>query len=396
MVFLLASAYLLVRALDSRDWRDTALAGIVVAFTIGIKPSNALFVAPAVLCLLVARRWTQTGAFLGALLPGLFVLALWKQRGLGQLPAFASYGSDNGGVAAAGVNLPLASLTEPFQKYIDLNWGHLQQNMDGVREFFWAVRPLQFVPLAGVLAIGRRSWPKAVLIFFWFAIFFVVKGTSDEANIESASFFRLLMPAFPAFLLLLASIPLLVPTFALTKRVFVPAPALRRAPGRRVLGAAVALLVVLPLILVAGTSAQSDPRAVVYFAQDVYIPVTKAFALEANQQGRRVVLTWKAPYSGSTSVFYTVLRSPYRAPDPTGGDRTVTEGLSCRDRVHGSSLTCHLFMDRLAPTTTLRYVDRPPEGRWTYRVGMSANWLDDPTLGDVLMVSEPATVKVND
>ena len=36
----------------------------------------------------------------------------------------------------------------------------------------------------------------------------------------------------------------------------------------------------------------------------------------------------------------------------------------------------------------------PPPGVWTYRVGMAANWLDDPTLGDVLMLSAPATVTV--
>ncbi len=145
MVFLLVTAYLLVRGLDSRDWRDTALAGLVGAFAIGIKPSNALFFGAAVLCLVVARRWTQTGAFIAAMVPGLVILALWKQRGLGELPAFSSYGGDNGSVAAAGVNFPLGSLTSPFSRYLDLNWGHLQQNMDGVREFFWAVRPLEFI-----------------------------------------------------------------------------------------------------------------------------------------------------------------------------------------------------------------------------------------------------------
>lgn len=396
MVLLLVSAYLLVRGLDSHDWRDTALAGIVVSFTIGVKPSNALFVGPAVLCLLVARRWLQSGAFLAALLPGLFVLALWKQRGLGQLPAFSTRGADDGSLAALGPNVPLGSLTEPFHKYLDLNWGHLHQNMDGVREFFWAVRPLEWLVFAGAIAIARRSFPKMVLIFTWFAVFFVIKGTADEANIESASFFRLLMPAFPAFLLLIACIPLLVPTFGLTRRLFVAAPPLRRKTGYRTLGAAVAFLVLLPLILVAGTSAQSKPNAITYTAQDVYIPVSSAFHLEARQSGNRVILTWQAPYTGSVKVFYSVLRAPYRAPDPTSdGERDAIEGIACRDRQNERSLPCNLFMDRLAPTADLRYVDRPPPGRWTYRVGLSANWLNDQNLGDLLVLSTPVTVRTS-
>ena len=32
-------------------------------------------------------------------------------------------------------------------------------------------------------------------------------------------------------------------------------------------------------------------------------------------------------------------------------------------------------------------------GDWTYRVGVSANWLNDPTLGDVYVLSGPAAVR---
>src|SRR5262245_44391837 len=119
MVCLLVTAYLIVRALDSGDWRDTVLAGLAGAFAIGIKPSNALFFGAAVLSLLVARRWVQTASFLCALVPGLIVLAVWKQRGLGELPAFSSTGGGGGGsrVAAIGADVPLASLFSPIDKY---------------------------------------------------------------------------------------------------------------------------------------------------------------------------------------------------------------------------------------------------------------------------------------
>ena len=52
-------------------------------------------------------------------------------------------------------------------------------------------------------------------------------------------------------------------------------------------------------------------------------------------------------------------------------------------------------MERLAATRLPTYLDRPRKGgRWTYRVTVSANWVDDPSLGDALMLSEPVTVTV--
>ena len=394
MVFLLLSAFLVVRAVDTRDWRDTALAGIVLSFAIGIKPSNTLFVGAAVLCLLVARRWLQLGTLLAAMVPGVLLLALWKERGLGQLPAFASLGGNQGQPATIAAGLPLESLTTPFNKYIDLNWGQLHKNIDGVREFFWAVRPLEFVPLAGLLAIGRRSWPKAVLVFSWFAIFLVAKGTDDQANIEDASFFRLLMPSFPAFLLLLASLPLLVPDFGPTKRLWsVPAPSAWR-PGRRLFAVVVTVAVVLPLIVIAGTSAQSKAEAVTVAVQGVYVPV-RDMHLEATVTGGRVRLRWQ-PYTGTTRIFYTVLRSRPIEPDPSNPrDRKSIDGIACRPRINGSAIDCQVFMERLAATRLPTYVDRPRKGgRWTYRVTVSANWVDDPSLGDALMLSKPVTVTI--
>ena len=157
------------------------------------------------------------------------------------------------------------------------------------------------------------------------------------------------MPSFPAFLLLLAAIPLLVPAFSWSRRVLpdpVPALPTRRA-GRRVLAVAAVVLVVLPLIFVAGTTPQSTAEAVSYPFQDVYVPV-RDFGLKVANVGGRQVLTWKRPYSGKTAVFYTILRSRPVAPDPSSnGDRKAIDGLACRDRQHGAPLNCLLYMDRL-------------------------------------------------
>jgi hypothetical protein len=157
------------------------------------------------------------------------------------------------------------------------------------------------------------------------------------------------------------------------------------------LAAAGAVLVVLPLIFIAGTTPQSRAEAVNYRLQDVYVPV-RSFRLRAARSGATEGLTWDAPYSGGTKVFYTVLRSPPVSTDPDNNDRKTVQGLSCKERQHGAPLSCDLVMDRLATTADLRYVDRPPPGRWTYRVGMTANWVNDTSLGDVMIVSDPVTI----
>ena len=121
---------------------------------IGIKPSNALFFGAAVLCLLVARRWLQTGVVPAALVPGLIVLALWKQRGLGELPAFSSTGRRRRRPGRDRRKPAARRHRPPVDRYVNLDWHHLHQNIDGVREFFWAVRPLEFIVFAG---LHRRS-----------------------------------------------------------------------------------------------------------------------------------------------------------------------------------------------------------------------------------------------
>jgi hypothetical protein len=51
-------------------------------------------------------------------------------------------------------------------------------------------------------------------------------------------------------------------------------------------------------------------------------------------------------------------------------------------------------MRRIRATRGFTFVDHPPKGSWSYRIGLAANWLNDPTRGDVLLVSEPFTLDV--
>jgi hypothetical protein len=396
MVLLLVAAYLIVRALDTKDWREPVLAGLVLGFALCVKPSNAIFFAAAGLAFLLARRWRQLLLGGAALVPGVLLLVLWKQRGLGQLPLFASGGSGGGDhlLAAIGLPLPQAPLAS-LSRYLHIDFDHLRENRDSLREFFWAVRPLEWVPLAGLLALGRRSWSKSVLVVVWFGAFLLVKGTANDSNVEDASFFRLMMPSFPAFVLLLASIPLLVPQLADRIAARYPPGAGTRWRLNRAIVACGAVLVLLPLIVLAATRAQAGPKTVKVDVQHTSIPVSRSLGLSAEARGGKVTMSWAIPYHGPIGVYYAVLRSRPKFPDPTNpGERTVVDGIACRPRLHGSSQDCHLYMRRVGATPGQRWTDKPPPGTWAYRVALAANWLDDPTRGDMLLVSRPVTLTV--
>jgi hypothetical protein len=128
--------------------------------------------------------------------------------------------------------------------------------------------------------------------------------------------------------------------------------------------------------------------------QGVYVPVRPSFRFSVTG-GDEKRLSWQAPYSGRTDVFYAVLRSATSYPDPTNPeDRTVENGVSCIEHSGNSSVDCRLFMRKIGVTHGRAFRDRPPPGRWTYRVALSANWVNDPNLGDIVMVSPPVNVVV--
>jgi hypothetical protein len=389
MVLLLVAAYLIFRTLDTRDWREPLLAGLVLGFALCVKPSNVIFLPAAGAALLLARRWRQLVVLGAAIVPGVLLVVLWKQRGLGTQPLFAAGGPS---VAALGLPLP-GGLLAAFGRYVNIDWEHLRENRDSLREFFWAIRPLQWVLIAGVLAIGRRSWPKAALVALWLGAFLVVKGTSDQASVEDASFWRLMMPSFPAFVFLLASVPLLVPKLggAIAAR-FPPSSAARPRQLTCLIAAVAVLFVLVPVVVLAATHVQVGPTTVKNDAEHTSIPVGGGLDLSGRRVGGRVLLGWTAPYRGNVDIFYAVLRSRPQYPDPSNPDeRAVEEGVSCHPKPAHAAQDCHLYMSRIASVRGTSFADRPPPGRWTYRVALAANWLDDPTGGDLLLVSEPVT-----
>lgn len=374
-VLLLATAVFVVRALDGDRLTDAALAGLLAGAAGGLKPPNYLFLAGALLAFAVARRWREGAVFSALVAPSILLLALWKYRGLGDIPAFAvEHARLAAGASIAGLDL---------DRYLEVDLDHWRTQMDYLREFFWSPRLAQWAPFAGLLAVLRvRRGAIAGLLAGWLGAFLVVKGFSPRADIQANTFWRLLMPAWPAYLLLLASIPLLVPTVA--RRLGDRVSPRSAAPVRlRWIAVAAILTIVVPGVAIAASSRiePPEPPAIVQeFGNDTTIitPVDPGIELRVERVGATNRVTWHDP-SWRAGVFYRV----YRHDDPGSDLRCVTEG--------AVAWNCFYDGSPLATTRERVIVDEAPVPGASYRVGVGTNWADDALLGDVFVFSPPAT-----
>jgi hypothetical protein len=366
-VLLLLAAYLCLRALDSASWPAAAGAGLAAGYSIAMKPSNTIFLfAPALLFVVFHRRALLP--FAAALAPALLTLALWKYRGLGE---FAAAPAAPVAVAAGGTGFA-SRVFSP-----DLNsWQHLHEVLLALREHFWAARLIEWLPLAGLVGLLARSLRAFALVGAWFVAYLLLKGTYVPASVDDASFFRILMPAFPAYVLLAASVVLLVPGVRARART----EPLRVAPPRLAVATGIALAVcsVVPLAVVAATPPLQDNgrRAVRYGA---LVPVAETVRAEGDAAAVRV--RWRDESVPPAKVFYRVLRSP-----------RADGGLECAGTPRGAAQDCRLGMDVVGTTRAASFTDHPGAGTWTYRIGITANWLNDVNYGDVTVVSRPTVV----
>lgn len=368
MVALLVAAWLLLRAVDLRSWADAAAAGLVVGYAGAMKPPNLLFLAGAGLALLAARRWREGAVFAVALAPALMTLLVWKQRGLGSIPLFALDEVRQ----AAGDAVTAVSV----DRYVDLDWGHWKRQMSELREFFRAARLVQWAPFAGAIALALvRRWAGLGLLAGWLGAFLAVKGTSPLAGIEAGSFFRLLMPAWPAYLLLLAAVPLVVPTLPRRLGARLEPPPARPLRPRWVWAAIVALGLV-PLAAVAAARPIDGPDlAVVRLLPltSILTPVDDSIDVRARRDGASQVLTWRDD-GWRANVRYVVLRTQGGGPDVSCATAGVTR--------------CTLTMIPLGETSSRQFRDGSPPPAVTYRIGVIVDYRDGPG-GDVLAVSPP-------
>ena len=86
--------------------------------------------------------------------------------------------------------------------------------LDGFREYFWSKRLLEWLPFAGAFGLARLSLTSALTLGGGFVGFAVVQASRANATFEDAHVFVLLLPGLPAYAILAAALPLLVPTLA--------------------------------------------------------------------------------------------------------------------------------------------------------------------------------------
>src|SRR5207302_718993 len=284
-------------------------------YSIAITPSNSIFlVAPALL--LVAGRWRALLPFAAGLAPALLTLAIWKYRGLGSLAAAPAEPVR----LAGGIGSLLDRIHHPGLN----SWEHLHQVLLGFREHFWIARVIEWVPLAGLVALLARSRRGLLLLGGWFTIFLLAKATYIPASIEDASFFRIMMPAFPAYVLLAAAVALLVPGVRAR-----PAPSALALAGRRLtvaIAAAFAVFAVIPLGVIAAIPQLHDSGGLAVHYVNTLIPVSSATTVHATTDGTAVRVDWHGGDAATASGFYRVLRA-----------RGSDAGVLCAGRRNNSS-----------------------------------------------------------
>jgi hypothetical protein len=188
MVALAVGAYLLVRTLGSGSVRWGVATGLAASVALALSPTAILFLGGALATLALRRRWPALGAVAAGAAPGIVAAALWHVH-------------------------------DPHAGAPILHWGwpEFHSNLMGFREYFWSLRVVEWLPIAGTIALLRRSIPLGVGVALWFWLTVLLRGTvsgtfstADPLH-PSTAFLGMLLTAYPAFVLLLAALPFLVP-----------------------------------------------------------------------------------------------------------------------------------------------------------------------------------------
>src|SRR5712691_3765964 len=177
MVGVLVCVYFALRVLERPDTVEALAAGLAAGVAITIKPSNSVFVGGLVLGFLYRRRLSGAAYMLMGLAPALATLALWKYRGFGYLPLFHSEGAAR---LALGAHQQLVAFN-PLHKYIHFDWHQLNLNLLQIKEHFWSLRVVEWLVVAGLIGLARRSLTALLVVGGWFVAFVVTKATYQNA-----------------------------------------------------------------------------------------------------------------------------------------------------------------------------------------------------------------------
>jgi hypothetical protein len=354
---LVLAAVLVLRALDDHRVIDAAGAGVAAGFAIAIKPTNILFLLAPLVAFAAARRVRELGAFAAAVTPCILTYLLWRERGLGHI-----------GSASKALLIPVP---------MDFDWHTIRLDLIYLQSSSWSPRALEWIAVAGFVGLLKRSPVKALFFGTWVAAYAVAEALPHYAFSTGVAFWHLLMPAFPAYAVLIGSIPLLWPrAHRLLPRRFPYQP-------RRVIPVAAPALffLVAPLAAVAVASPLSDRGAAVNIEQDnVYVPIDGRIRPNARVAAGTVTLSWQPVRKLPAKTFYAVYRS---AQDSTQGVRCVDSGAT----------RCILEMDLVGRTRTPSFSEEAAQGPVTYRVAVLANYLNDKSLGSPILISPPLDVQ---
>jgi hypothetical protein len=367
VVAVLACAWASLRAADTGRAGDGALAGLLAGAMIAVKPANGYFV-PAVAVLFVAGwRPRVAAAWAAGIVPALITLGLWKAEGLGNLPLFA-LGAGHREAAAAPV---VAFRTGT---YLQFDHQHLSQELRELQEVFWSVRLLEFLIVAGAIGALRRLPAKGAFLIVWYAGFCLVKGSSDLAGISNTTYFRLVEPGLPAFVLLTAAIMYLVP--GVGRRVAWVRQPERWAFDWRPLLATLAVAGIVPLVVVAAAHPATGTSTARDNATATAAPIEASWRPVVVRRANGVVVRWPRPdVPTSTAITYLVFRTQ------TGNGCELPDA---------GAVECFLEMDTAGSTRQPEFVDHPGAGAWTYRVAVTADYVETPDSEDLMLLSGPA------
>ena len=344
---LLLAGVLVLRALDERRLVDAAAAGAFASFAVAIQPSNVLFLVAPPLAFLTALRLRELAAFAAALVPATLTYLLWSERGSGQV-----------------------SLLLPHH---DFSWALLKLNWTYLQTSSWSPRVLEWIAVAGFVALLKRAPAKALFFGAWLGAYALAEGASPGLRAEHAPFWHLLMPAFPAFCALTASLPLLWPRAERRLPERFPYRPARLVP----LAGPAALVLVVPLVaLVAASPLHARDAAVGIPRADALVPLRGPRAT-VRAGGDRVTLSWPALGDQRATIAYAVYRSE------AGRD------LACTTR---GATGCELEMKWIGTTRTTSFSEPRGRGASTYRVGVIAS-TRGVTGKPLVLLGPPAVVR---
>jgi hypothetical protein len=357
LAVLLAGVFAL-RALDERQLVDAACAGVAAGTAIAIKPTNVLFLAAPVVAFAITRRWRELGAFAAALLPCLVTYIVWREHSVGHIGSWTDA-------------LLLPNPIEITRNHFDINIGYYLQQVS------WSARVLEWVAVAGFVGLLKRSPVKALFFGTWLGMYVLAEGASSRTQADGLIFWHLLMPAFPAYCVLLASVPLLWPRAE--KHLTDPYPYRpRRIVPLTVVAALAVVAAIVPLVAVAASPSLKGLDTVVELQSREIVPVDRSLHVTVRVKLGRTMLSWKAPDLPATPTYEI-----YRAHG--------AHDLACR---HGSGATrCVLASRRIATTKRTAFEEVPAGTKVTYRVAVIANELGAPATGVAVAISPPARAR---